>query len=136
MEPLVTTASSFSNTNAFAQNPFFTLSTKIVTLYSDAIRQNMENLTVSSAKIIQQQTIQAWTNVAQSCSKALAQNALSSQRQAIERITETNRKTFGILGWDLNPFKMQPMTGFANWFPAAPNSVSQSKSVSKTKRVK
>jgi hypothetical protein len=46
------THASTSNTNAFAQNPFFALSTKMLNIYSDAIRQNMENLTVSSAKII------------------------------------------------------------------------------------
>lgn len=125
----MTTASSSSNTNAFAQNPFFALSTKIVNIYSDTIRQNMENLTVSSAKIIQQQTIQAWTNAAQSCSKALAENAMSSQQQAIERINDANQKAFGILSWDLSPFNMQPITGFANWFPTATNSISKSKRV-------
>jgi hypothetical protein len=61
MEPLVTYAPSSSNTNALSQNPFFALSTKIAKVYGDALRQNMEHLTVSSAKIIQQQTIQAWT---------------------------------------------------------------------------
>jgi len=130
LETLVTTASSFSNTNAFTQNPFFALSTKIANVYSDAIRQNMENLTVSAARIIQQQTIQAWTNAAQSCGKALAENAMSSQQQAIERITDANRKAFGIFGWELSPFKMQPMAGFANWLPTT------TKTVSKSKRVK
>jgi chaperonin GroEL (HSP60 family) len=130
LETFVSNPSSFSSTNVFAQNPFFALSTKIADIYSDAIRQNMEKLTVSSAKIIQQQTIQAWTNAAQSCSKALAENAMSSQQQAIERITDANRKAFGIFGWDLSSFKLQPMTGFANGFATT------TKYVSKSKRVK
>lgn len=121
------TASSSTDTNVFSQNPFFTLSTKIVNVYSDAIRQNMENLTVSSAKIIQEQTIQAWTNATQSCSKALAENAMSSQQQAIERIADANRKVFGILSWNLSPFKMQPMTGFPSWLSTTTNSASKSK---------
>jgi hypothetical protein len=135
LEPLVTHAS-HSNINAFAQNPFFALSTKILNIYSDAIRQNMENLILSSAKIIQQQTIQAWTNAAQSCSKALAENAMSNQQQAIKRITDANREAFEMLAWDLSPFEMQPMNGFANGFSTAANSGSKPNSVSKSKRAK
>ncbi len=127
----MTTAS--PTTNVFSQNPFLALSTKIVNVYSEAIRQNLENLTVSSANIIQQQTIQAWTNAAQSCSQALTKNAISSQQQAIERITDANRKAFGMLALDLSPFKMQPMTGLADWFTSIPDSPSAK---SKSKRVK
>lgn len=122
------------STNVFAQNPFLALSTKIVNVYSEAIRQNMEYLSVSSARIIQEQTIKAWTNAAQSCSKALAENAMSSQQQAIERIADANRKAFGILAWDLSPFKMQPMAGFANWLPAIPDAPPSAKA--KSRRVK
>lgn len=120
-------------TNVLAQNPFLTLSTKIVNVYSEAIRQNMEYLSVSSARIIQEQTIKAWTNAAQSCSQALTKNAMSSQPQAMERIADANRKAFGMLAWDFSPFKMQPMTGLADWFTAIPDSPS---SKSKSKRVK
>jgi hypothetical protein len=115
LDSLVTNASSATDTNVLAQNPVFTFATKILNVYSGAIRQNMEDLTVSSAKIIQEQTIQAWTNAAQSCSKALAENAMSNQRQAIERIIEANQKAFGILAVDLSPFKMQPMARVADW---------------------
>jgi predicted exporter len=108
---------SYTDTNVLAQNPFFTLATKITNVYSDAIRKNMEDLTVSSAKVIQEQTIQAWTNAVQSCSKALAENAMSNQQQAIERITEANQKAFGMLAVDLSPFKMQPMATVAHWLP-------------------
>lgn len=109
--------SSFTDTNAFTQNPFFGLATKITNVYSDAIRKNMEDLAVSSAKVIQEQTIQAWTSAAQSCSKALAENAISNQQQAIERIIEAHQKVFGILAVDLSPFKMQPMATVPNWLP-------------------
>ncbi|HJV73847.1 MAG TPA: hypothetical protein VJ654_06480 [Noviherbaspirillum sp.] len=108
--------------NVFSQNPFFALTTKIANVYGEAIRQNMEYLSVSSARIIQEQTIKAWTNATQSCSEALAENAMSSQQQAIERIVDAHRKAFGILASDLSPFKMQPLTGFANWLPAIPDS--------------
>lgn len=107
--------------NVFSQNPFFALTTKIVNVYGEAIRQNMEYLSVSSARIIQEQSIKAWTNATQSCSKALAENAMSSQQQAIARIVDANRKAFGILASDLSPFKMQPMTEFTNWLPAIPD---------------
>lgn len=112
LETLVTNTS--ISTDVLTQNPLFALSTKIVALYSDAIRQNMENLSASSAKIIQEQTIKAWTDAAQSCSTALAENAMSSQQEAIERITEANRKAFKMLGWGLVPFDMRSMTNFVN----------------------
>lgn len=120
------------STNVFEQNPFLSLSTKILTIYSEAIRQNMEYLSVSSARIIQEQAIKAWTNAAQSCSKALAANAMSSQQQSMERIADANRKAFGALALDLSPFKMQP--GFANWLPAVPDALPSSKV--KSRRVK
>ncbi len=102
----MTTASSSLNANVLAQNPFLALSTKIFNLYSDAIQKNLENLTISSAQIIQEQTLKAWANAAQSCSEALAQNAIASQQQAMARITQANQKAFGMLTWDLVPFKM------------------------------
>lgn len=114
--------------NVFAQHPFLTLSTKIVNVYSEAIRQNMEYLSVSSARIIQGQAIKAWTDAVQSCSKALAENAMSSQQQAMERIAEANRKAFEMLASDFSPFKMAPMAGLADWFPAVPDAASTSKS--------
>jgi len=85
----------------------------------------MEDLTVSSAKIIQEGTILPWTNAAQSCSKALTENAMSNQQQAMERITEENRKAFGILAWDLSPFKMQPIAVVADWLPSMTSATSK-----------
>lgn len=113
----MTNTLSNTDTHVLAQNPFFTLATEIVHVYSDAVRQNMEDLTVSSAKILQEQTMQAWTNAAQSCSKALAENAMSNQQRAIERITEANQHVFRILAEGLSPLKMQPIAGLANWMP-------------------
>ena len=122
---LVTDAS--PSINVFAQNPFLALSTKIVNVYSEAIRQNMEYLSISSARIIQEQTIKAWTNAAQSCSAALAENAMFSQQQAVERLVDANRKVFEILAGDLSAFRMQPVTGFSNWLPAIPASLPSAK---------
>lgn len=121
-------------TNVVTQNPFLTLSTKIANVYSEAIRQNMENLSVSSARIIQEQTIKAWMNAAQSCSKALAENAMQSQQKAIKRITDANQKAFGMLAWDFSPFKMQPIPGLVNLFPAMPDVPPDAKA--KAKRVR
>jgi hypothetical protein len=130
----VTTAS--PTTNVLAQNPFLTLSTKIANVYSEAIRQNMESLSVSSAKIIQEQTIKAWTNAAQSCSQALTENAMHSQQKAIERIVEANRKAFGILTWDFSPFKMQPIAGLSALFPAMPDALSSKSTSRRVKQLK
>lgn len=120
LEALVTTTSSITDSDVLAQNWYLKLTTKIINVYRDAIRQNMKDLTVSSAKIIQEQTIQAWASAAQSCSKDLAENTMANQRHAIERITEANQKAFGILAADLNPFKMQPMARAPNRFPSMP----------------
>jgi hypothetical protein len=120
--------------NIFAQNPFLAVSTRIASVYSEAIRQNMEYLTVSSARIIQEQTIKAWATAAQSCSKALAENVMSSQQKALERMADANQKAFGILALDLSPFKMQPMNGLTSWFPAMPGEATSSKSTSRRAR--
>lgn len=120
--------------NLFAQNPFFALSTKIVNVYSEAIRQNMDYLNASSARIIQEQAIKAWTNAAQSCNEALAANAVASQQKAMERIAAANQKAFGMMALNFNPFKMQPMMGFGNWFPVLP--VALPSSTSASRRVK
>ena len=125
----MTTAS--PTTNVFAQHPFFAVSTRIANVYSEAIRQNMEYLTVSSARIIQEQTIKAWANAAQSCSKALAENVMSSQQKALERMADANQKAFGILAGDLGPFKMQPMNAFTPWFPAITDMAASSKPASR-----
>jgi len=128
----VTTAS--PATNVFAHNPFLAASTRIANVYSEAIRQNMEYLTVSSARIIQEQTAKAWADAAQSCSKALAENFMSSQQKAIERMANANQKAFGILAWDLSPFKMQPMNPLASWMPALPTMAASPKSGSRRAR--
>jgi hypothetical protein len=121
----MTNASYFADNNIFTQNPFFALSIKILNIYSDALRQNMESLTTSSAKIIQEHTIQAWANAAQSCSKALAENAASSQQQAMARIAKANQAAFETVARDISPFNMQPMAEFAPWFSAAPGNASK-----------
>ncbi|WP_136414575.1 hypothetical protein [Herbaspirillum sp. ST 5-3] len=130
----MTTAS--PTTNVLAQNPFFAMSTKIINVYSEAIRQNMKSLSVSSAKIIQEQTIKAWTNAAQSCSEALAQNAMQSQQKAIERIVEANQKAFGVLSWDFSPFKMQPIAGLSALFPAMPDALPAKSTSRRVKQLK
>ena len=117
-------------TDVFSQNPFFALSTKILNIYAEAIRQNMEAMSISSVKIIQEQTIKAWSDAMQSCSKALAENAMSRQQPAIDRIADANRETFRVVLGDLSPFKIQPMAGVANWFPGMPDYRSMTKSKS------
>jgi hypothetical protein len=130
--PLVTTAS--PSTKVFAQNPFLAVSTSIANVYSEAIRQNMEYLTVSSARIIQEQTIKAWADAAQSCGKALAANMMSGQQKALERMADANQKAFGILAWDLSPFKMQAMNPFTSWFPTMTDMAAASKPASRRAR--
>lgn len=129
----MTTAS--PSTNVFPQNPLLAISTKVANVYSEAIRQNMEYLTVSSARIIQEQTIKAWADAAQSCSKALAANVMSSQQKALERMADANQKAFRIFALDLSPFKMQPMNqsmnAFTSWFPTMPATAASSKSTSR-----
>ncbi|OWW19941.1 hypothetical protein AYR66_10940 [Noviherbaspirillum denitrificans] len=90
----------------------------------------MEYLTVSSARIIQEQTIKAWVEAAQACSQALAENAMSSQQKALERIADANQKAFGILAGGPSSVQLQPMNPFASWFPAMPNKAAPAKSTS------
>jgi len=81
------------------------LPSKIANVYADAIRQNIEQMTASSTKIMQEQAIQAWTRAAHACAEALVQNAVSSQEQALDCITSANRKALEILATDFTPFK-------------------------------
>jgi hypothetical protein len=83
--------------DALAKNPFFALSSMIASVYVDAMRQNIEQLAVSSTRIMQEQGIQAWTKAAQSCTEALVHNAVTTQEQALGRITRANQKVFEIV---------------------------------------
>jgi hypothetical protein len=100
-------ANTFYTNNVLAQNPFFSLSTKVANIYGDAIRKNLEELTVSSTKIVQEQAIQAWTNAAQSCTKALVQNAMSHHQQALDRIAKANQRVFEVFTTNFTSLNFQ-----------------------------
>jgi len=71
---------------------------KISGVYSDSMRANAEQLWVSSAQIIVQETVKAYLAASQSCMEALAKNAASVQRQSFGRIVHANQKAFEIMG--------------------------------------
>jgi hypothetical protein len=82
---------------AFSKNPAFNLSSQIANIYFDAMRQNVEQMTISTVKIMQEQAIVAWTRAVQSCAQALAENAAMVQEQALERWMRANQKVFELL---------------------------------------
>ena len=86
--------------------------TRIANVYADSARVNMEQLWVSSAKIIVEETTKAFMAASQSCMEALSRNAVTVQQQSFNRLLGANQKAFEIMGQSLT----DSMT--AGWKPA------------------
>ena len=71
---------------------------KIANVYADSARANMEQLWVSSSKIIIEETTKAMMAASQSCMEALSRNAVSVQQQSFNRLLGDNQRVFEILG--------------------------------------
>ncbi|MDN4057712.1 hypothetical protein QPK31_05660 [Massilia sp. YIM B02769] len=78
--------------------PFFGMWSDVAGLYREVVKTNTEQLFLSSAKVIQEQMLRAVITAAQSCTDALAKNALSVQQQSMERFAEANGKAVGLMG--------------------------------------
>ena len=77
--------------------PVFEIWSNVAGLYRDAMQANTQQLMVSSARIIQEHTLQAFVAAAQACTDALAKNAMSVQQQSLGRFLDVNQKAMGVI---------------------------------------
>lgn len=96
-----------------ASNPYLNMLTSIGSVYADSAKIDPDQLWSSSARIINEHTTRAWLNASQACMAALAQNAASIQRQALDRFGTANQKALEIMTRAFT----EAMT--APWRPAA-----------------
>lgn len=78
--------------------PFLKVWTGVAGIYGEAMTANTQQLLQSSAGIIQEQMLRAFINASQSCADALAKNAISVQRQSMERFADANGKAVNMMG--------------------------------------
>lgn len=71
---------------------------RIAGVYADSARANVEQLWVSSSKIIIEETTKAFMAASQSCMEALSRNAVAVQQQSFNRLLGANQRAFEILG--------------------------------------
>jgi hypothetical protein len=71
---------------------------RIAGIYQDAVQASMQQLLLSSANIIQEHTLRAFTTAAQSCAEALTRNAMDVQQQSMARFADANQKAMGMMG--------------------------------------
>lgn len=71
---------------------------KIANVYADSTRANVEQLWVSSSRIIIEETTKAFMAASQSCMEALSRNAVAAQQQSFNRLLGANQRAFEILG--------------------------------------
>jgi hypothetical protein len=79
-------------------HPLFDTWFRIGGLYRDAMQTSAQQLMLSSAGIVQDQTVRAFTAASQASAEALAKNAMNVQRQYLERLVEANWKAVGMMG--------------------------------------
>lgn len=70
----------------------------VAKLYRDAMQSSAQQLTFSSAAIIQEHTTRAFLSASQACADALAKNAFKVQQQSFERFADANMKAWGVMG--------------------------------------
>ena len=71
---------------------------KIANVYADTTRASVEQLWVSSSKIIMEETMKAFIAASQSCAEALTRNAVSVQQQSFGRLMSANQRAVEIMG--------------------------------------
>ena len=91
------------------QDAFF----RIANVYADSTRFSMEQLWLSSSKIIMQETMKAFIAASQSCTQALAANAMNVQQQSFSRLLGANQKAAEIMGQSVVDSML------AGWKPAS-----------------
>lgn len=70
----------------------------IARLYQDAAESSGRHFMLSSASIIQEHTMRAFTEAARACAQALAKNAISVQQQSVGRFMDANLKAGEMMG--------------------------------------
>jgi hypothetical protein len=85
-----------------ADTPYQQMMSRVASVYADSMRANTEQLWMSSIRIIQEHTMRAFMQAAQSCIEALAKNAAAVQQQSVERMTSANQKAFEIMSQSFN----------------------------------
>ncbi|WP_306394715.1 hypothetical protein [Telluria beijingensis] len=71
---------------------------KIANVYADSTRASMEQLWISSSRIIMEETIKAFIAASQSCAEALTRNAVAVQQQSFGRLINANQKAVELMG--------------------------------------
>jgi hypothetical protein len=95
---MTTTYSTLAPTLAVAgNNPLFDMLTKISTVYTDSFQADSSELFISSARIIQEHSMQALMKASQDCVAALTQNAASIQQQSLAHLGNANQKAVEIM---------------------------------------
>jgi hypothetical protein len=85
-----------------ADTPYQQMMSRIASVYADSMRANTEQLWTSSIRIIQEHTMRAFIQAAQSCTEALLKNAAAVQQQSVERMTAANQQAFEIMSQSFN----------------------------------
>lgn len=70
---------------------------KIANVYAESMRTNTEQLWTSSIRIIQEHTMRAFIQAAQSCMEALTKNAFAVQQQSVTRMAGANQQALEIM---------------------------------------
>jgi hypothetical protein len=70
----------------------------IARLYQDAAETSGRHFMVSSASIIQEHTLRAFTEASRACAQALAKNAVAVQQQSMGRFMDANLKAGEMMG--------------------------------------
>lgn len=95
---MTTTYSTLAPTLAVTtENPLIDMFTKIHTTYSDTFQGDASQQFMSSARIIQEHTVQALMNASQDCMAALTQNAANIQQQSMAHLGNANMKAVEIM---------------------------------------
>ncbi|WP_288380747.1 hypothetical protein [uncultured Massilia sp.] len=79
----------------------FDMWSNVAGAYGEAMQANTQQLLLSSARVIQEQILQAFFAFSASCAEALAKNAMSVQEQSMKRLAEANGKAVGMVGQGL-----------------------------------
>ena len=70
----------------------------VASLYRDAMQASVQQLVLSSASIIQEQTMRAFMAASNACAEALARNAMAVQQQSMVRFADAHQQALGLMG--------------------------------------
>lgn len=82
---------------ALPKNPLLDMFSKIGSVYTESFQADASQLFMSSARIIQEHSMQALMKASQDCLAALTQNAASIQQQSVAHLGSANQKAVEIM---------------------------------------